>query len=89
LRRKPIIKISTTLKEDGILLTVADNGLGMDLTHNQHKVFGLYRRFHDHVEGKGLGLYLIKTQIETLGGTVSLESKLDGGTTFYIFFKKN
>jgi two-component system, sensor histidine kinase LadS len=89
LRKVPLISIQTKLKDDGILLTITDNGLGMDLTHNQNKIFGLYRRFHDHIEGKGLGLYLIKTQIEALGGTVSLESILGEGTTFYVFFKKN
>lgn len=87
-RRTPIINIKSELKQDGVLLTITDNGLGMDLKQNQHKIFGLYRRFHDHIEGKGLGLYLIKTQIEALGGTVSVESTLGEGTTFYVFFKK-
>jgi signal transduction histidine kinase len=87
-KESPIIKVKTELLEGDILLTVSDNGLGMDLEAHKGKVFGLYRRFHDHVEGKGLGLYLIKTQVETLGGKISIESTLGEGTTFYILLKK-
>jgi sensor histidine kinase regulating citrate/malate metabolism len=66
---------------------VQDNGLGMDLSKTDaYKVFGLYRSLHDHVEGKGMGLFLVKTQIESLGGRVEIESQLDVGTTFHVYF---
>jgi signal transduction histidine kinase len=87
-KKVPIIKVKTEVQADYVVLSVADNGLGIDLETNKGKIFTLYRRFHDHVEGKGLGLYLIKTQIETLGGKVEIASKLGEGTTFYIFFPK-
>jgi PAS domain S-box-containing protein len=77
-----------TRREDGyVRLSVADNGLGIDLEKHGPKLFGLYRRFHTHVEGKGLGLHLIKTQIEALGGKVTVESREGAGTTFNIYFK--
>lgn len=70
-------------------LELIDNGLGMDVSPNdQYKVFGLYQRLHTHVEGKGMGLYLVKTQIEALKGKVELESKLNIGSTFKLYFPK-
>lgn len=87
-QKVPHIKIKTEIQTDYVVLSVADNGLGIDLEANKGKIFTLYRRFHDHVEGKGMGLYLIKTQMETLGGKVEITSKLGEGTTFYVFFPK-
>ncbi|TAH20986.1 MAG: hypothetical protein EAZ08_04565 [Cytophagales bacterium] len=87
-KRIPQIHLQTTVEKNSFLLTVADNGLGMNLSENKAKIFGLYRRFHDHVEGKGLGLYLVKTQIEALGGSIEIESIPGEGTTFYLSFKK-
>jgi chemotaxis protein histidine kinase CheA len=57
--------------------------------HNGDKLFGLYRRFDTSVEGKGMGLYMVKTQVETLGGQVKVQSKLNSGTTFSIELPKN
>jgi signal transduction histidine kinase len=51
-------------------------------------LFRLYQRFHDHAEGKGLGLFLIKSQLEALGGSIDIESELGIGTTFILKFKK-
>ena len=50
------------------------------------QVFGLYKRFHDHTEGKGMGLFMVKTQVETLGGKISVESEVNKGTRFIIQF---
>ena len=61
-----------------------DNGLGIDMARKGDQVFGLYKRFHLHAEGKGIGLYMTKTQIETLGGRISVDSKVGEGTTFTI-----
>ena len=72
------------LTEDRFSLTVSDNGIGMDESKTGDKLFGFYKRFHTHVEGKGLGLYITKNQIEMLGGTIRAESQLDVGTTFII-----
>lgn len=85
-KRKLIIHVSTTKIDDLFLLSFQDNGIGMDLTNTDpYKIFGLYQRMHDHVEGKGLGLYLVKTQVEFLNGTVEVESQVNVGTTFKVY----
>lgn len=79
------VYIQTKRENDFICLSVADNGMGMDMNKYQRKIFGLYKRFHgDSIPGKGLGLYLVKTQTETLGGTVDVRSEVNEGTTFKI-----
>ncbi|HMI03996.1 MAG TPA: ATP-binding protein [Pedobacter sp.] len=50
------------------------------------EVSGLYKRFHDHVEGKGIGLYMVKKQVESLIGTITLESEVDQGTVSTVEF---
>ncbi|TAH18130.1 MAG: hypothetical protein EAZ08_12020 [Cytophagales bacterium] len=86
-KRSPVIAIRTEVANGFVCLFVQDNGLGIDLTDvDMYKIFGLYQRMHDHVEGKGLGLFLVKTQIESLGGKVEIESKLDVGTTLKVYF---
>ncbi|MTI39401.1 sensor histidine kinase [Fulvivirga lutimaris] len=87
--RHPALEIKTRREEDDIVLTFTDNGLGIDLDRDGKKLFSLYKRFHFHVEGKGLGLYLVKNQVETLGGSIRVESQLNKGTTFTIKFKSN
>jgi PAS domain S-box-containing protein len=82
--RTPQIKIAYKMIQDVLILSFQDNGLGIDLEKNRDKLFGLYRRFHPEIEGKGLGLYMIKTQIEAIGGKIEVESKLGEGTTFLV-----
>ncbi|WP_082780427.1 PAS domain S-box protein [Rufibacter sp. DG15C] len=81
------INIKTVLSDGYLCLMLQDNGLGIDLTRQQHKIFGLYRRFHPHIEGKGLGLHMTKTQIESIGGWIDVESKVDQGSTFKVYFQ--
>lgn len=86
-KRRLLIHIRTEKVKNFICLSVQDNGLGIDLSKiDTYKIFGLYQRMHDHVEGKGLGLFLVKTQVESLGGKIEIESKLDVGTTFKVYF---
>jgi len=85
--RKLAIHISTFRVNDYICLRVQDNGLGIDLVKQQDNVFGLYKRFHKGIEGKGIGLHLVKTQVEMLEGKVDVESKPHEGTTFSVYFK--
>ncbi len=81
------IAISANQVDDSITLIFKDNGIGIDLERNRDKVFGLYQRFHDYPDSKGLGLYLVKSQVEAMGGTISIESEVDKGTTFTLIFK--
>jgi len=82
------LRIKTSRTDEGVTLYVSDNGLGIDLGQNDRNVFGLYKRFHTHTDGKGLGLYLVKLQIESLGGSVQVESQPNVGTTFKVTFKE-
>ncbi|WP_162055155.1 PAS domain S-box protein [Pontibacter pamirensis] len=85
--RKLAIRINTFRVNNYICLRVQDNGSGIDLEKQQDKIFGLYKRFHQGVEGKGLGLHLVKTQVELLGGKVEVHSTLHEGSTFSVYFK--
>jgi PAS domain S-box-containing protein len=73
-------------ENNAITLCFEDNGLGIDLVRNKHKIFGLHQRFHEQGEGKGIGLYLIQSQIKALGGTITVDSAVNIGTTFTITF---
>ncbi|RNI22999.1 PAS domain S-box protein [Rufibacter latericius] len=76
------------LENNGMVcLSVSDNGLGINLEKEGKNLFGLYKRFHFHVSGRGLGLYLVKTQAEALGGYVTVESKPNFGSTFRVWIK--
>jgi len=84
--RSPEILVSTTQHEDAIEMCVSDNGLGIDLALHGDKLFGLHKTFHKHKEARGVGLFLVKTQIEALGGSIRVKSEVDKGTTFIIRF---
>jgi signal transduction histidine kinase len=84
-----LIQLTTYAKGDKIIIVVQDNGKGIDLNKNGVKLFGLYNRFDTTVDGKGIGLYMVKTQVETLGGCISVESAINVGTTFRIELPKN
>lgn len=86
--RPPVIKIRSWSENEFFRIEISDNGLGIDLEKHRTNLFSLYKRFHFHVEGKGLGLYLVKTQIDALGGKIEVKSKIEEGTTFIIFLKK-
>ena len=85
--RKLKITITTDQIDDTVVLTFKDNGIGIDLVRNKDKVFGLYQRFHNYPDSKGLGLYLVKSQVETMDGTIDIESEVNQGTTFTLTFK--
>jgi PAS domain S-box-containing protein len=89
--RRPDIPLCITIKSnlvnDKITLSFKDNGLGVDLKKNGVDLFGMYKRFHtDKIEGKGIGLYMVKLQVEKLGGTISIKSEVNKGAEFTIDF---
>lgn len=85
---KPVIEIKTKEDQDHWVFEFRDNGMGMDLKRRENQVFGLYKRFHTHVEGKGMGLFMVKTQVELMGGKIEVFSKVNEGTRFVLEFKK-
>lgn len=84
----PVIEISNEIDEESAIIHFKDNGIGFNLEQNSEKVFGLYNRFNTEIDGKGLGLYLVKMQVEALGGTIFLKSELNQGSEFLIKFDK-
>jgi PAS domain S-box-containing protein len=82
----PEIFIKTEITDGYAVLSVKDNGLGMNLTKDT-KIFSMFKRLHDHVEGTGIGLYIVKRIIDNSGGKIEVESKMDVGSTFKVYFK--
>ncbi len=78
------IAINVEVGEKKLKIFFVDSGLGIDIAKNNSKLFGLYKRFHTHTDGKGIGLYLVKVQTEALGGSILVESEIDKGTTFIL-----
>lgn len=80
----PIIEIKTSISNESITLTFADNGLGIDLQKFGSKVFGLRKTFHRHKDSRGVGLFLTKAQVEAMGGRIFVDSVVEKGSTFTI-----
>lgn len=70
------------------VLEVIDNGVGIDMERYGESIFGLYKTFHGYEDSRGVGLYITKNQIETMGGKIEVESEPQIGTTFSVYFKK-
>ena len=85
-RRKPLISISTKIEDNKPVLIVKDNGLGFDIKQDPNKIFGLFKRMHTHVEGLGVGLYIIYSIVKNNGGDIKVESEINKGTQFKIYF---
>lgn len=84
--RLPKIHISTKKINDRVQLTVQDNGRGIDLEKFGDRIFKMYQVFHDNTDAKGIGLYLIKNQVESLGGSIRVNSTPGEGSTFIVTF---
>jgi signal transduction histidine kinase len=86
---RPLKIMLTTWKKNGqIFMQCEDNGLGIDLAQHGHTLFHLYKTFHGHPEGKGIGLFLIRHQLESMDGEINVESTPGEGTTFTVRFGK-
>jgi PAS domain S-box-containing protein len=82
--RRPQVRLHARCTDQYLLLTVQDNGLGLDRA-GQQKLFGMFQRLHDHVEGSGIGLYMVKRMIENAGGHIEVKSQLGVGSTFSVY----
>lgn len=82
------IVFTTEANDEFVVVNVKDNGLGIDLERHKDSIFGLYKTFHRNNDARGVGLYLTKNQIENMGGKIEVESTLNLGTTFKVYFKK-
>jgi PAS domain S-box-containing protein len=80
------IELSMSREKEYDVLTFRDNGIGINLEQNGDKVFGMYKTFHGNVDAKGMGLFIVRNQIEAMGGKIEIESEVDKFTSFKIFF---
>ncbi|CAN5918814.1 hypothetical protein BH24BAC1_BH24BAC1_24450 [soil metagenome] len=85
--REPRVQVHCQSLGEYLVLSVQDNGLGMD-TKGTDQLFTMFKRFHDHVEGSGIGLYMIKRMMDNVGGQIELESQLGEGSTFRVYFPR-
>jgi signal transduction histidine kinase len=81
------LKIFCQQQQAYYVLSLEDNGLGMDMRH-EDKIFALFKRLPNHVEGTGIGLYMVKRMLENAGGRIQVESKVGTGSTFSVYFKR-
>lgn len=82
------INLNLTMDEhNNCTLRFSDNGMGIDMNVNKDKLFGLHQRFHNHITGNGVGLFITKSQITSMGGNIEVQSAVNEGTTFTITFK--
>lgn len=82
----PLILISSKIIKDQLVLLFQDNGKGIDMEQHGADLFSLYKRIDTSIEGKGMGMFMIKTHVEDLGGSISLESQPGKGTDITIQF---
>ena len=82
--RRPVIKISSQPKKNSIILSISDNGLGLDLEKHSENLFKIRKVFHNHPAAKGFGLFITKSQVTALGGKIWVESQPDVGSTFHV-----
>jgi len=82
--RDPVINVTYSIVGDNMYFNVSDNGIGIDLDKYKDDVFGLYKTFHKNEDSEGVGLYLIKNQVESFGGSIDVSSIVNVGTTFTI-----
>jgi PAS domain S-box-containing protein len=85
--RASFIKLHTTFENNYVILHVQDNGIGIDLKKNRDKLFGMYKTFHNNKDARGIGLFISKNQVEAMNGKIEVESEINVGTTFKIYFK--
>ncbi len=84
----PIISISSRKINNVSQLIFSDNGIGFDMDAVENKIFGLHQSFHNSKDSKGIGLYLVQNHLQSLGGKITVESKVNIGTRFTMTFKE-
>ncbi|GAA4013597.1 PAS domain-containing protein [Hymenobacter fastidiosus] len=86
--RPPAIHVRSYREDEFVVVAVQDNGVGIDLERYGSQLFQMFRRFHDHVPGSGMGLYLVNRVVQSYGGRVDVESVVGQGTTFRVYIPR-
>lgn len=84
--RKPVVTLNAYKEGAHVVLEISDNGLGIDLKKYGKQLFNLHKTFHGNPDARGVGLFITKNQVETLGGRIDVQSDVGKGTTFRILF---
>ena len=87
--RSPVISLACFEEDAQQVLSVSDNGIGIDLKKYGDKMFGMYQTFNGNPDARGYGLFITKNQIEAMGGKIEVESQINQGTTFKVYFKRS
>ena len=86
--RHSIVKLRTIISDDYVILEVHDNGLGIDLNAHKHDLFQFKKTFHEREDANGIGLFITKNHMESMGGRIQVESEVNVGSTFRLFLKR-
>lgn len=89
LKRAPFIRVVSKRHGPWVVLTISDNGMGINLEENGNQLFGMFNRFHSHVEGTGVGLYIVKKIVDGYGGRIEVDSEVGKGTAFKLFLRNS
>ena len=84
--RNPEVKITAAKIGEEVKFSITDNGIGIDMVKNKDKIFGMYKTFHGNTDAVGLGLFMVKNHMESMGGRIEVESQVNVGTTFNLYF---
>lgn len=84
-KRTPLITLRTEKNSKYCILKISDNGMGIE-EEKQNQIFSMFKRLHDHVEGSGIGLFIVKRIIEKSEGKIEVSSKVNEGTDLKIYF---
>lgn len=84
-KRPAEVTLKSYKEKEKTVFECTDNGIGFDETKDLKKVFGLFKRVHSHVEGKGMGMYIVNSIVAANGGTIEVNSEINIGTTFKIY----
>ena len=85
--KKSEVVLSAQVKDGFVVLSVKDNGLGLDMDKYGHKIFSLYQTFHKNKNARGVGLFITKSQVESIGGKIEFDSQVNVGSQFLVYFK--
>jgi PAS domain S-box-containing protein len=86
--RKSFLKIGYEINENYTIISFKDNGLGLNLKKNGHKIFGMYKTFHGNDDARGIGLYITKNQLEAMKGKIEMKSEEGIGSVFKIYLNE-
>lgn len=86
--RDATLEIGFKIIDGYIVINFRDNGLGLDLKKNGHKLFGMYKTFHGNEDAKGIGLFITKNQLEAMNGKIEVESTVNEGSNFKIYLNE-